>query len=71
MLRTSFVFQYEENAQKWAGKMIRFLLEIKETVYKEKIKEGKNSFSEYFLRKFETEFDSILKTGFKRNPYQH
>lgn len=69
-LLRELIFEREQNLQKWAGKMIDLLLEIKLCVDREKKKGTSDSLSIYLLKKFEIEFDKILKTGFKHNPYQ-
>jgi transposase len=69
-LLRELIFEHEQNLQNWAGNMFKLLLEIKLCVDREKEKGTTNSLSTYNLKKFENEFDSILKTGFKHNPYR-
>lgn len=69
-LLRELIFEAEEQMQIWAKKMIELLLEIKATVDKEKEKGSSNSLSPYFLKKYETKFDEILKLGNKKNPRQ-
>lgn len=69
-LLRELIFEYEQNLHGWAGKMIDLLLEIKEKVDREKEKGKSNSLSKHLIQKYEVEFDKILKTGFKHNPYQ-
>ena len=69
-LLRELIFEYEQNLQKWAGRMIQLLVEIKETVDRENEKGTRNSLSPYMIKKYEAEFESILKSGFRQNPYQ-
>ena len=70
-LLRELIFESEQNKQKWASEMIALLLAIKSTVEKEKAKGTVNSLSKYYLRKYEIEFDKILKKGYRKNPYQN
>lgn len=58
-LLRELVFAHEELGQKWAKKMIGFLLKAKETV--EEAKSG--SLSEKIIRRFEKRYRRILKMG--------
>lgn len=71
-LLRELIFESEQNKQKWAGEMITLLLAIKSNVEKQKAKEKEtvNSLSKYYIRKYEKEFDKILKKGFRKNPYR-
>ena len=63
------IFEKEENLQKWAGEMINLLLSIKLEV-KERIESGKSKLSPKKINQYESEYDKILKKGFRKNPYQ-
>ncbi len=70
-LLRELIFEKEVNLQTWAGQMIELLLKIKEKVDSTK-EEGKlNSLSKYYIRKYEIEYDKILRQGLENNPYKN
>jgi transposase len=59
-------YMFEHEGQKWSQKMIDCLLEIKESV--EKAGEKGKLISPYLMRKYENDYQEILRQGFRKNP---
>jgi transposase len=60
------IFVHEQEGQKWAQDMINCLLDIKESVEKEKI--HGNLIDESLMQNYERKYKEILREGFKINP---
>lgn len=60
------VFQEEHHGQKWARKMIDFLLEVNAKVDEERNRSP--ALSKEVLKKYENRYQKILKEGFQENP---
>ncbi len=60
------VFQEEHHEQKWARRMIDFLLEVKAKVAEERNRSP--ALSKEQLKKYENRYKKILKEGFQENP---
>ncbi len=63
------IFSLEERSQDWAGKMIDFLLDLKEEVESKKEK-GKTELSNIRLKRLENKYFKILDIGFEINPFK-
>jgi len=59
---------FEHEGQKWSQKMIDCLLEIKESV--EKAGEKGKLIAPYLMRKYENDYQEILRQGFRKNPWK-
>ena len=57
----------ERHKQKWASKMIKLLLQIKEAVEQE-MNKGQLSFSQNRIKEFEKQYNDIVELGFLVNP---
>jgi transposase len=60
------IFEHEQCKQKWAVKMKKHLMNIKECVERTK-KKNRQSFTKKEIAAFEKRYDEILKQGYKEN----